>query len=169
MFKKLDLSSALEAASKKLTEAASTVATEIGKAIPAQFSSEKRFVNAYALIIALLINAEEENKNNKNTILSIIENDPYLQERKLVTDVLNSSLIFINEFDAIKNKATSQTAKTLELTVRVNNILEDNLEPEHKLYLIGFITNIVGDRSTPAETEVKNTVVKLLSKGNKKG
>lgn len=129
--------------------------------IPAQLSEDKRFSNAYAAALALLVCADREVEENETiAALMLIQNDPKLKDRNLVLSTLEFYGGFIVELsENFDNVPTYLVTKAQVITQHVNV----SLSRQYKQDLKVLCNSLVGPNANEKEREVYNEIMSALN------
>ena len=138
------------------------VTKETASYMPALLSEEKRFSNAYAACLALLICADYEVEESETiAAIGFIQKDKLLNEMGLTLSTLEYYGGFIKELSAYFNDKPSfivQKAKVIEKHVVVD------LQNKYKIYLKELCTQLVGVNANANELEVKGELLTAIDK-----
>ena len=149
---------------QKFLNAVSNLGGKVAKAtaayVPAALSEDKRFSNAYAASLALLVCADLE-VEAAETIAAIgfMQNDFCLKDRGLVLSTLEYYGQFISELsDTFQN----QPLYLLEKAKIVQEHIAVDLSPAYKSDLRNLCNALIGANANPLESQVYAEIMAAL-------
>lgn len=129
--------------------------------IPAQLSEDKRYSNAYAAALCLLVCADLEVEEGETiAALGLIQNDPKLKDLNLVLSTIEFYGKFVEELsDTLDNlpRYLVMKATVIEEHIKVE------LSPKYKRDLQILMNSLVGPNANEKERAVYNEVMLALN------
>lgn len=149
---------------KKLFKAVSDLGGKVAKGAaryaPAAMSEDKRFSNAYAASLALLVCADLEVEADETiAALNFMQGDPSLRDRGLIV----SALGFYGEFiDDLSGTFSNQPSYLLKKAQIIQEHIAVDLNPAYKRDLMTLCNALIGANANPLERIVYDEIMIAL-------
>ena len=146
---------------KAITDMGANVAKSTAKYIPASLSEDKRFSNAYAACLGLLVCADLEVEANETiSAIGFMQNDFCLKDRGLVLSTLNFYGQFISD---LSDSFSSQTDYLLKKAKIIQEHIAVELSPSYKNDLKNLCNSLVGPNANQQERQVYAEIMAAMS------
>ena len=153
MFDKQKLMSAISGFGGKVAKATASY-------VPAALSEDKRFSNAYAAVLALLVCADLEVEADETiSAIGFMQNDFALKDRGLVLSTMEYYGQFISELSVT---FADQPTYLLAKAMIIQEHISVNISPAYKNDIIRLCNELVGTNANPLEQIVYNEIVAAM-------
>lgn len=149
---------------QKFLNAISNIGGKVAKAtaayVPAVLSEDKRFSNAYAAVLSLLVAADLEVETSETiAAIGFMQNDLRLKDRGLVLSTLEYYGQFISELsDTFQN----QPLYLLEKAKIIQEHIAVDLSTAYKNDLKNLCNALIGSNANPLESQVYAEIMAAL-------
>lgn len=153
MFNVLDIMNGMKDIGHKITK-------EAFNYIPASLSKDKKFANAYACCVAMLVCADREIEvEETRAAINFIRSSKVLRDRECVAYALEFYAKFISEYQKVLDNEPAFMVYSAQLIEEHIRIVED---ASHKALLVQLVSDLANVNANEAEIRVKVDILSAL-------